>query len=280
MLGAILGGIGSILGAKSQAKAAKAQAKAMDRATEVQREALQPQLDLFKQFGMPGYKTALQGILSSFGYRPGATGFNPDRVPTSPVAGTSLGQPPRPMGSEAPSRQPVEQEGWGYYADLGRQLGMTADPYNQARQQIMARAEAMGLPPAAIQAQLNRLDMQQSEQMTNQMIDAQRMGPQMLLQALAPALGAGGAALQGAGQLASTEMQRAQMIGARPNPWTDALVGLGSIIGQWQNRPRVQQPVQSPWVTNVTMRGPSAPITVPSQYYMTQRQFNTGKWTF
>jgi hypothetical protein len=107
-LGGLLGGLGAMNAGKTasanadyatsiQKRAIKGSLKATDlqyMSLEQQNKALQPMLEMFTKFGAPGYNTALQGLMSSYGYRPAEKG----------TSGTSVGQAPAPEGGTTTPR--------------------------------------------------------------------------------------------------------------------------------------------------------------------------------
>lgn len=175
----LLGGLGSRSARRAQKRLASEQA-----------ELIKAQREMYQKVGVPAYMTALRGLMASYGYRPAETG----------VAGTSLGQPPG--GGEA------DQYGfdwgagtWGYYPQVGRELGAVADVYDRAKQNILDVARTQGLPSATVLAALERIERQRAIDTQNLMIEAQRAGPLALLSALGPALGSAQPAMAGAESL-------------------------------------------------------------------------------
>ena len=167
--GLIAGAVGGLLGGKSkQEKMAEQQTGLVGQQTEMAKQ----QAAMYRNIGAPMYQTALQGLMSSYGYR----------APGQGVAGTSLGQPPtglQPGGT------------WGYSAGLGQQMGAATDPFDKAKQHIMDLVASGQIPQSMAAAAIGRLETDRAAQMTNLTIESQRAGPQALLGALGPALGAG-----------------------------------------------------------------------------------------
>jgi hypothetical protein len=154
-------------------------------ALDMQREAQTPMIDMFKKYGVGGYDTALKGLMSSYGYRPLSTG----------VAGTSMGQAPQAQTAD----NYFNGGSWGYYGDMGQQLGGVTDKYAKAREALQRRMVGGGIPDATYQAALQRIDLAEAEDNRKVQLDSMRQGPMALLNALNPALSMGQTAL-GAGQ--------------------------------------------------------------------------------
>jgi len=74
---------GSIISGLFGDKASKRQAAVQQQAVDVQKAAVKPMQEMFRNIGQPGYISAIKGLMSSFGFRPASGG----------VAGTSMGQP-------------------------------------------------------------------------------------------------------------------------------------------------------------------------------------------
>jgi hypothetical protein len=155
-------------------------------ALDMQREAQTPMLDMFRKYGVGGYDTALKGLMSSYGYRPLSNG----------VAGTSMGQAPQAQTAED---NYFKGGSWGYYGDMGQQLGGVTDKYAKAREALQRRMVGGGIPDATYQAALQRIDLAEAEDNRKVQLDSMRQGPMALLNALNPALSMGQTAL-GAGQ--------------------------------------------------------------------------------
>ncbi|MGB9619332.1 MAG: hypothetical protein ACPL7K_02845, partial [Armatimonadota bacterium] len=102
---------------------------------------------------------------------------------------------------------------WGYYGEAGRALGGITDKYTTAKQALQKRAETEGLPPALVEAAMNRLDMAEAEENRNLQLDALRQGPMALLNAISPAFGMGATGAQIASGNAGNTIQAAQQIG-------------------------------------------------------------------
>lgn len=276
----VIGGLVSgILGYKAQKKQNELQEKALifeqqqhqdslamqKEAIQRQEEAVQPLRELYGNIGQPGYAAAIKGLMSSFGFRPASQG----------VAGTSLGS--------TDTNMPSFVGDWGYTADLGRKMGVTTDQYQKAEQDISNRED---LSPAMKMSLLTRIRMQQQSDTQNQMIDASRAGPMALLNALAPALNAGTAGVQGAQGIANTMMAPAgnvagitNMLGNMANTAgqqgeaqvkriNDALAVLGNVFGQKQAGQGGSQ-----WATGMTItpqNTQSGWVNTPNNYPMTR----------
>lgn len=194
----------------------------------------QQQADMYKNVGVSAYMTALQGLMSSYGYR----------APDKGVAGTSLGQP----ASSTDFLQPGGT--WGYFGDLGRRFGVTADQTTTAMNNL---ANQNGIPPALMAAAMAQIQRGRETQVNNQMIDASREGPQALLAALNPALSTG-PAQSGIASAASIYGNQAQAYGEQNSALNNAFAQIGQFIGnQTASRPATTSPsVITPTPTTYT----------------------------
>jgi hypothetical protein len=187
--GAALTGVSSLLGGGGGGESGQQTGQM----TQQQKDLIAQQADLAKQqaamyqnVGAPAYQTALQGLMSSYGYRPASSG----------VAGTSLGS--TTTGTTATPNY-FAGGTFGYNAGLGQQLGSQTDVYTKAKQHIMDLASSGQIPQSLVAGAMAHLEAAQAANIGNIEIQNQQQGPQALLAALNPALNAGSTAATIAG---------------------------------------------------------------------------------
>lgn len=208
-IGKVVSGGVSLFGGGN--KGEKAALAAQKDNLEVQTKIAKQQLDQYKTIGIPGYQSALRGLLASYGYR----------TPDQGTHGSTVGS--RPLFSD--------QGTFGYNETLGQNFGATADKWTAAKKRLQERAAAEGLAPAVVAEAMRRLDADQANEMQMLELQSRREGPLALLQALAPALGAGSAGAQTAAGAAAGAVDMGNSARTLNNDWLNSMMQLGTVLG-------------------------------------------------
>lgn len=217
LLGGIFGGGAAGQAADAQKWQVYGQQLQAEKQFNLMKQLLDPYIGLYTQYAVPGAQSAIQGVLSSYGYRPNKTGTNAgpgqgstvgQRPVTDPAAGAGYLQTPQGPTATSPAPTPASESTpgippgtWGYSGALGNALGVTRDRYDRAKQALLARAKMENLPPAAVTAALAELERMHAKDAGEAELAMQREGPAALLAAIGPILGQGPSLAGSQGQL-------------------------------------------------------------------------------
>lgn len=211
-LGSLFGGAGSVIGGLFGGLFNKGKSEAEKRAEEMQNMAYdvnKGQTDMFLKYGLPGYMSALQGLLSSYGYRPlGST-----------VEGSTVGN--GMFGSQGGE--------FGYGGAMAQQFEATADKWTQAKRLLQQQINSGTIPPSVGAAAMERLARSEAMEMRSAELNSKREGAAQLLQFLAPALGMGTGAVNSASQGVQNTMGLVNIGKAQMPDFS----GIGSYIGNF-----------------------------------------------